>query len=236
MAELAYLQEFHAPKNKFTSVPKVVCAWKDLKAPRPAPERDHRPAGVHGRAHPPFSLDMWSNDLEDFPQELEGMTELKFLDLRAIQFDDGRWTTSARSSRPRASSASPATAAARREPPAPWKEPSSPRERITWTVLEWSSARAGGCLHLPRRVREAHRLGTTDFAFISWPLMTAVVFVHRNYTGQVLLNPVLCDRLAVYGWTGQVIAGRFGSGMTPASHYAPTVEVACRGGRFRRWW
>ena len=92
MAELAYLQEFHAPKNKFTSVPKVVCAWKDLKRlDLHQNEITGLPACMGGLTHL-FSLDMWSNDLEDFPQELEGMKELKFLDLRVIQFDQGEMT------------------------------------------------------------------------------------------------------------------------------------------------
>jgi hypothetical protein len=34
-----------------------------------------------------ISLDLWSNDLADFPEEIEGMTALRFLDLRAIQFE-----------------------------------------------------------------------------------------------------------------------------------------------------
>jgi hypothetical protein len=34
------------------------------------------------------SLDLWSNDLETFPDELKGMEALRFLDLRVIQFDE----------------------------------------------------------------------------------------------------------------------------------------------------
>ena len=33
------------------------------------------------------SLDLWSNELADFPDELKGMEALRFMDLRVIQFD-----------------------------------------------------------------------------------------------------------------------------------------------------
>lgn len=66
---------------------------------------------------------------------------------------------------------------------------------ITWTVLEWSSAVLAGAYTFLAAFEK--RIGWV-FAFIS-SLMTAVVFVHRNYTGQVLLN-LFYVIMAVYGW------------------------------------
>jgi hypothetical protein len=33
-----------------------------------------------------FSLDLWSNDLGEFPDEMEKLEALRFMDLRAIQY------------------------------------------------------------------------------------------------------------------------------------------------------
>ena len=35
------------------------------------------------------SLDLWSNELGDFPPEISGMKALRFVDLRVIQFSQG---------------------------------------------------------------------------------------------------------------------------------------------------
>jgi hypothetical protein len=36
-----------------------------------------------------YSLDLWSNDLGDFPDAISGMKALRFMDLRVIQFSQG---------------------------------------------------------------------------------------------------------------------------------------------------
>ena len=87
LGDLQYMQEFSAPKNKFQSMPLVLCQWKHLK--RLDLHQNEIPGltACMGDLKELMSIDLWSNDLEDFPDELSGMTALKFMDLRVIQFD-----------------------------------------------------------------------------------------------------------------------------------------------------
>jgi nicotinamide mononucleotide transporter len=64
-----------------------------------------------------------------------------------------------------------------------------------WVILEWSSAVLAGTYTFLAAFEK--RIGWV-FAFVS-SLMTAVVFYHRNYTGQVVLN-LFYVVMAVYGW------------------------------------
>ena len=87
LGELRYMQEFHAPQNKFREMPAVVCKWPHLKR---LDMHQNEIAGLlpcMGELTEVVSLDLWSNDLGEFPEELKGMEALRFMDLRVIQFD-----------------------------------------------------------------------------------------------------------------------------------------------------
>lgn len=87
LGELAHLQELRASRNKLTDVPKGLCKLVHLK------RMDLSRNGLTGL--PPcigalkelVSLDLWDNDLADFPEEMADMGALRFMDLRAIQFE-----------------------------------------------------------------------------------------------------------------------------------------------------
>lgn len=87
MGELVYMQEFRAPQNKFTAMPGSVCRWKNLKRLDLHQNEITGLLPCMGQLKEVVSLDLWSNDLEDFPQEVSGMIGLRFMDLRVIQFD-----------------------------------------------------------------------------------------------------------------------------------------------------
>lgn len=87
LQELRYMQEFRASRNKLTEVPESFCRLVHLK------RLDLSRNGLVGL--PPciaaftqlVSLDLWDNDLADFPEEMADLKSLRFLDLRAIQFE-----------------------------------------------------------------------------------------------------------------------------------------------------
>lgn len=92
LGELVYMQEFHAPQNKFTEMPPVVCKWPHLKRLDLHQNEITGLLPCMGELTEVVSLDLWSNDLEDFPEELKGMSALRFMDLRVIQFDQKEMT------------------------------------------------------------------------------------------------------------------------------------------------
>ncbi len=87
LGELKYMQEFRAPQNKLQEMPAVVCQWPHLKRLDLHQNEITGLIPCMGDLTEVVSLDLWSNDLEDFPEELKGMTALRFMDLRVIQFD-----------------------------------------------------------------------------------------------------------------------------------------------------
>jgi len=87
LGELKYMQEFRAPQNKLQEMPAVVCQWPHLKRLDLHQNEITGLIPCMGDLAEVVSLDLWSNDLEDFPEELKGMTALRFMDLRAIQFE-----------------------------------------------------------------------------------------------------------------------------------------------------
>ncbi len=87
LGELAYMQEFRAPQNKFMEMPAVVCRWSHLKRLDMHQNQISGLLPCMGDLKEVISLDLWSNDLDEFPEELRGMEALRFMDVRVIQFD-----------------------------------------------------------------------------------------------------------------------------------------------------
>jgi Leucine-rich repeat (LRR) protein len=87
LQELRNMQDLRASRNKLTEVPKSLCRLTHLK------RLDLSRNGLIGlpKCVGAFkelvSLDLWDNDLAEFPEEMSEMRALKFLDLRAIQFE-----------------------------------------------------------------------------------------------------------------------------------------------------
>ncbi len=87
LQELKHMQEFRASKNKLTDVSKGLCRLihlKRLDLSRNALTALPKCVGVW---HELVSLDLWDNDLAEFPEEMTNMKALRFMDLRAIQFE-----------------------------------------------------------------------------------------------------------------------------------------------------
>ena len=61
---MAHLKRLDLSRNALTGLPKCVGRLQELE-----------------------SLDLWDNDLADFPEEMAEMKALRFMDLRAIQFE-----------------------------------------------------------------------------------------------------------------------------------------------------
>jgi Leucine-rich repeat (LRR) protein len=81
------LQELRVSRNKLVQFPEVICRLEHLKRLDLSRNALTGLPACMGKLKELISLDLWSNDLADFPEEIEGMTALRFLDLRAIQFE-----------------------------------------------------------------------------------------------------------------------------------------------------
>lgn len=88
LQELRYLQEFRASRNKLTEMPKSFCRLTHLKRLDLSRNALSVLPKCVGAFKELVSLDLWDNDLADFPEEMAEMRALRFLDLRAIQFDE----------------------------------------------------------------------------------------------------------------------------------------------------
>jgi Leucine-rich repeat (LRR) protein len=87
LQELKYMQEFRASRNKLTEMPKALCRFIHLKRLDLSRNALTGLPKCVGAFHELVSLDLWDNDLADFPEEMANMQALRFLDLRAIQFE-----------------------------------------------------------------------------------------------------------------------------------------------------
>lgn len=87
LQELKHMQEFRASRNKLTEVPKSICRFIHLKRLDLSRNALTALPKCVGALHELVSLDLWDNDLADFPEEMANMRALRFMDLRAIQFE-----------------------------------------------------------------------------------------------------------------------------------------------------
>lgn len=87
LGELVHMQELRISRNKLSAFPLGICKMVHLK--RLDLSRNALPGlpPCIGQLTELFSLDLWSNDLQDFPEELDKLEALRFMDLRAIQFE-----------------------------------------------------------------------------------------------------------------------------------------------------
>jgi Leucine-rich repeat (LRR) protein len=81
------MQEFSAGQNKLAEVPQAVCQWKELKRLDLHKNALEGLPACMGALTKVEVLDLWSNDLGEYPDELSGMASVKFIDLRVIQYD-----------------------------------------------------------------------------------------------------------------------------------------------------
>lgn len=87
LQELKHMQEFRASRNKLTEVPKSICRFIHLKRLDLSRNALTALPKCVGALHELVSLDLWDNDLAEFPEEMANMQALRFMDLRAIQFE-----------------------------------------------------------------------------------------------------------------------------------------------------
>ncbi len=85
--ELRYMQELRLSRNKLEAFPLGICEMVHLKRLDMSRNVIEGVPPCIGKLTELFSLDLWSNDLVDFPEEMEQLEALRFLDLRAIQFE-----------------------------------------------------------------------------------------------------------------------------------------------------
>ena len=87
IGDFQYLQEFRAAKNKLVDFPIGICELKELERLDLSQNALTGLPACIGRLNQLVSLDLWSNDLAEFPDEMEGMKALRFMDLRVIQME-----------------------------------------------------------------------------------------------------------------------------------------------------
>ena len=68
-------------------MPEAICQWKDLKRLDMHKNALEGLPACMGGLDKVEVMDLWSNDLGTYPKELEGMTSVKFIDLRVIQYE-----------------------------------------------------------------------------------------------------------------------------------------------------
>jgi len=85
--ELVHLQELRLSRNKFESMPAVLCRLRHLKRLDMSRNAITGLPECVGRWKEMVSLDLWSNDIATVPEDIKDMPALRFLDLRAIMFE-----------------------------------------------------------------------------------------------------------------------------------------------------
>lgn len=88
LGELKYLQELRVSRNKLTSVGDGLCQLVHLERLDLSRNALQGLPKCIGALRELVSLDLWDNDLAEFPEEMAQMKALRFVDLRAIQFEE----------------------------------------------------------------------------------------------------------------------------------------------------
>lgn len=87
LGDMAYLQELRVAKNKLENIPVAVCAMRHLKRLDMSRNAIMGIPACLGNLSELVSLDLWSNDIAEVPEEIQQLEALRFLDLRAIMFE-----------------------------------------------------------------------------------------------------------------------------------------------------
>jgi Leucine-rich repeat (LRR) protein len=87
ITELVHLQELRLSRNKFGSMPAALCRLRHLKRLDMSRNAITGLPECVGRWKELVSLDLWSNDIAIVPEDIKDMPALRFLDLRAIMFE-----------------------------------------------------------------------------------------------------------------------------------------------------
>ena len=87
LGELTNLQELRASRNKLVDFPAVICKMVHLKRLDLSRNAITGLPACMKKLTELVSLDLWDNDLAEFPDDIEGMGALRFMDLRNIQFE-----------------------------------------------------------------------------------------------------------------------------------------------------
>lgn len=87
LKNLKYMQELRLSRNKLTEVPKSLCHLVHLKRLDMSRNALEALPTCIGALTELISLDLWDNDLAEFPEELAELDALRYMDLRAIQFE-----------------------------------------------------------------------------------------------------------------------------------------------------
>ncbi len=87
LSELVHLQELRVSRNKLVQLPAGLCKLAHLKRIDVSRNALVGLPKCIGALTEMVSMDLWDNDLADFPEEMVNMEALRFMDLRAIQFE-----------------------------------------------------------------------------------------------------------------------------------------------------
>jgi len=88
LGEFVHLQELRASRNKLEQLPAGLCKLVHLKRIDVSRNALTGLPGCIGALTEMVSMDLWDNDLAEFPEEMADMLALRFMDLRAIQFEE----------------------------------------------------------------------------------------------------------------------------------------------------
>lgn len=88
LGEFTHLQELRASRNKLLQLPTGLCRLVHLKRMDVSRNALIGLPKCIGALTEMVSMDLWDNDLAEFPEEMADMEALRFMDLRAIQFEE----------------------------------------------------------------------------------------------------------------------------------------------------
>lgn len=88
LGEFTHMQELRLSRNKLVQLPPGFCGMVHLKRLDVSRNALIGLPSCIGAFTEMVSMDLWDNDLADFPEEMSNMEALRFVDLRAIQFEE----------------------------------------------------------------------------------------------------------------------------------------------------